>query len=72
MMPEGKPKIDKEMNIGEILDKYPETHEIFQKYFGQGCFHCPASRMETIFFGARMHNIDADKIIQELNARIKV
>jgi len=70
-MPAGKRRIDKEMNIGEVLDMYPETREIFQKYFGQGCFNCPGSRMETIFFGSLMHNIDANKIIKDLNAKIK-
>ena len=71
-MTEGKRRIDKEMNIGEILDKYPEAREVFQKHFGKGCFNCPGSRLETIDFGALMHNKDANKIVKELNAKIKV
>jgi hybrid cluster-associated redox disulfide protein len=71
-MTAGKPKIDKEMNIGEILDKYPEAREIFQKHFGQGCFNCPGSRLETIYFGALMHNKDVNEIVRDLNAKIKV
>ncbi|MBU1209345.1 MAG: DUF1858 domain-containing protein [Proteobacteria bacterium] len=71
-MREGKRKIDKEMNIGEVLDKYPMARKVFQKHFGKGCFTCPSSRMETIDFGARMHNKDVNEIVEELNAKIKV
>ncbi len=63
-------KIDKEMNIGEVLDKYPQASKVFQKYFGQGCFNCPGSRMETISFGALMHNQDPNAIVDELNAAL--
>jgi hybrid cluster-associated redox disulfide protein len=70
-MPEGKRRIDKEMNIGEVLDKYPEAREIFQKHFGAGCFACPGSRVETISFGALMHNKDANEIVKELNDKIR-
>ncbi len=67
----GKRKIDKEMNIGEILDKYPEAQGVFQKHFGKGCFNCPGSRLETIHFGALMHNKDANQIVKELNDMIQ-
>jgi len=69
-MPAKKKRIDKEMNIGEVLDKYPEAGKVFQKYFGKGCFNCPGSRMETISFGALMHNQDPNAIVEELNAEI--
>ena len=71
-MTTGKQRIDKDMNIGEILDKYPEAREIFQKHFGKGCFNCPGSRLETIYFGALMHNKDANEIVKDLNAKIKI
>jgi hybrid cluster-associated redox disulfide protein len=71
-MPGGKRRIDQEMNIGEVLKKYPETKEVFQKHFGEGCFNCPSSRMETILFGALMHRKDADTIVQELNDKIRL
>lgn len=66
-----KRKITKEMNIGEILERYPQSREVFQKHFGKGCINCPASRMESISFGALMHNRDASTIVKELNAMIK-
>ncbi len=70
-MPSEKPVIDKEMNIGEILERFPETREVFQKHFGKGCINCAASRMESVSFGALMHNRDANVIVQELNAKIQ-
>ena len=70
-MAKEKQRIDKEMNIGEVLKLYPEAREVFQKHFGQGCINCPASRMESISFGALMHNRDANAIVKEINAMIK-
>ena len=67
-MPRAKRKIDKEMNIGEILEMYPQSREVFQKHFGKNCVNCTASRMESISFGALMHNRDANAIVNELNA----
>ena len=67
-----KRKINKEMNIGEVLERYPKSREVFQKHFGKNCINCAASRMESISFGALMHNRDAGAIVKELNAMIKV
>ena len=63
--------ITKKSTIGEIFSKYPETEPVFQKYFGSGCFTCPGSKTEDIAFGAMMHNIEPEKIIDELNEAIK-
>ncbi len=62
--------ITKKSSIGEIFTKFPETEPVFQKYFGSGCFTCPGSKTEDIAFGAMMHNIKPDQIIDELNAAI--
>ena len=70
-MPEGKPKINQEMNLGEILEKYPQAREVFLKHFGEDCFNCPGSRRESLLLSALMHKKDANVIVQELNAFIK-
>jgi hybrid cluster-associated redox disulfide protein len=70
-MPREKRKIDEEMNIGEILERYPQSREVFQRHFGKNCINCAASRLESISFGALMHNRDANAIVSELNAMIK-
>jgi hybrid cluster-associated redox disulfide protein len=71
VMLEGKRKIHKDMSIGEVLDRHPEAQKVFRKHFGEDCFHCAGCRMESIDFGALMHNKDANAIVEDLNAEIK-
>ena len=59
--------ITKSMTIGEVIENYPETMEVFMKHFGNGCFTCPGSKTEDIAFGATMHGLDAETIVNELN-----
>ncbi len=63
--------ITKKSTIGEIFSKYPETEPVFMKYFGSGCFTCPGSKTEDVQFGAMMHNVDPQQIIDELNEAIQ-
>jgi len=62
--------ITKEMKIEEVIQKYPETIEIFMKY-GFHCLGCAAASFENIEDGATVHGIDIDKFIKELNDIIK-
>lgn len=64
-------KINKDIIIGDLISKYPETQKVIEKYFGGGCFTCPGIKMESISFGAMMHNIDADAVVNEINAIIE-
>ncbi len=63
--------ITKKSTIGEIFSKYPETEPVFLKYFGSGCFTCPGSKTEDVQFGAMMHNVEPQQIIDELNEAIQ-
>jgi hybrid cluster-associated redox disulfide protein len=60
-------KITKEMVIGDVSKANPAAIKVIQKYFGQGCFVCPGMNMESISFGALMHNIDPEAIVKEIN-----
>jgi hybrid cluster-associated redox disulfide protein len=62
-----KKRFNKDMVIGDILEKNPDAIKVIEKYFGQGCFTCPGMKMESISFGALMHNIDPEVIVKELN-----
>lgn len=64
-------KVNKDMIIGEILTKFPQAEKIIEKHFGGGCFTCPGIKMESISFGAMMHNLNPDVIIDEINADLK-
>lgn len=63
-------KITKEMGLLEIVQSYPETLEVFQRY-GLGCIGCAAARFENLEAGAKVHGIDPDKMVEDLNAVIK-
>lgn len=62
--------ITKDMSIIEIVSKYPETVEVFSAY-GMGCIGCMAARFENLEQGAMAHGIDVNKLVDDLNAKIK-
>lgn len=62
-------KITKEMSIIEIVQNYPESLEVFAKY-GLGCIGCAAARFENLEAGAKVHGVDPDKMVEEINALI--
>lgn len=63
-------KVTKEMGIIEIVQAHPESLEIFQKY-GMGCIGCAAARFENLEAGARVHGIDPDQMVADINALIE-
>lgn len=60
-------KVTKDSLIGDVIDSSPEARGVIEKYFGNGCFTCPGIKVESLSFGAVMHNIDPDKVINEIN-----
>lgn len=58
--------ISKDMSITDVVDRYPETAEVFMRY-GMHCFGCMAARFENIEQGALAHGIDVDSLINDLN-----
>jgi hybrid cluster-associated redox disulfide protein len=62
-------KITKEMGIMEIVQNYPETVEVFQK-FGMGCIGCAAAHFENLEAGAKVHGIDIDAMVDAMNEMI--
>ncbi len=62
-------KITKEMMIGEIVEKYPETIEVFMKH-GLRCMGCMMAMMETLEQGAKSHGIELDGLLKDLNETV--
>ena len=58
--------ITKDMNIIEVVGKYPDTVPVFM-YAGMGCIGCMAATFETIEQGATAHGIDVDALVDALN-----
>ncbi len=65
-MSEQKFTVTRDTVIGDVLDNVPGATKVIEKYFGQGCFTCPGMRMESLAFGAAMHNMEPDTIVKEI------
>ncbi len=61
--------ITKEMSIIEIVQNYPESLPVFAKY-GLGCIGCAAARFENLEAGAKVHGVDPEKMVAEINELI--
>lgn len=59
--------ITKDSLIGDVIRDNPRAMKVIEKYFGNGCFTCAGINMESISFGAMMHNIDPEVIVKEIN-----
>ena len=63
-----KIEVTKDSVIGDVIRNVPGAEAVIRKYFGTGCFTCPGINMESIAFGATMHNLDPEKILSEINS----
>lgn len=59
-------EINKDMTIGELLEKAPEKADILLNA-GMHCLGCPASQEETIEEACEVHGIDVEEVLKELN-----
>jgi hybrid cluster-associated redox disulfide protein len=62
-------KITKNMNIKEVIEKYPEVIPVFQRY-NMGCIGCIAASFEKISDIASVHGIDVNNFLKDLNKAI--
>lgn len=58
--------ITKETAIIQILRSHPMARDIFAKH-GMGCIGCMGAATETIENGAKMHDVDIEALLKELN-----
>jgi len=59
-------KITADMNIREVLNKYPETATVFAQY-NMGCVGCIAASYEKIKDIAAVHGTDVKTFVKDLN-----
>ncbi len=60
-------KITKETLIGQVLDADPGTAAFFLE-MGMHCLGCPSARNESIEMACSVHGVDADELVDKLNA----
>lgn len=63
-------KITKDTIIGDILDIDSTTAPLFME-IGMHCLGCPASRGETVEQACAVHGVNADELVEKLNAHIE-
>jgi len=63
-------KITADMNIKEVIEKYPEVVSVFSKY-SMGCVGCIAASFEKLKDIAAVHGTDVDSFVKDLNEAIK-
>lgn len=61
-----KNKITEDMNIREVIEKYPETVQVFGKY-NMGCVGCIAASFEKIKDIAAVHGVNVKAFVKDLN-----
>ncbi len=62
--------VTKQTIMGDILDADPTTAIIFLQE-GMQCVVCPAARGENIEQACMVHGIDADEMVNKLNAHFR-
>ena len=62
-------EITKNSMIGDVLDQYPDTAELFFS-IGMHCLGCPASRGETIEEACMVHGADVNALVDSLNEAV--
>lgn len=62
-------KITGGMTIGEVLNMNPDVAPVLMEV-GMHCLGCPSAQGETLEEAAMVHGIDADLLIEKINAKI--
>ena len=60
-------KATKDMTIGELIGSFPQVAPILMQV-GMHCLGCPSAQAETLEEAAMVHGLDADLLIEKINA----
>ena len=61
--------ITRDMIIGDIITRHPETLPVFKEYRLE-CYECQIADLETIEHGAGVHNVSIDDLLASLNSAV--
>lgn len=62
--------VTKDTLIGDILDFNAEAAAPFFFEMGMHCLGCPSARGESVAQACDVHGVDADGLVEKLNAAI--
>ena len=60
-------KVTKDMTIGELIGSFPQVAPILMQ-IGMHCLGCPSAQAESLGEAAMVHGIDADLLVEKINA----
>lgn len=60
-------QISKEMTIGSLLAQYPQVAPVLME-IGMHCLGCPSAQAESLADAAMVHGMDADLLVEKINA----
>lgn len=60
-------EVTKDMLIGDILDADVGTAQFFLN-MGMHCLGCPSARGESLEMACRVHGVDVDDLVADINA----
>ena len=63
-------RFTKEMRIFEALQIHPGVQDVLARY-GMNCLFCMGATMESLENGAKMHEIDLERLLAELNGLVE-
>ena len=59
--------VSKDMTIGQLIRKHPDVAPILMQV-GMHCLGCPSAQAETLGEAAMVHGLDADLLVEKINA----
>ena len=59
--------VTKEMTIGELLMAHPNVAPILMEV-GMDCLGCPSAQGESLEMAAMVHGLDAELLVEKINA----
>lgn len=62
-------KVTKDMTIGQLLGVAPMVAPVLMEV-GMHCLGCPSAQAETLEEAAMVHGLDADLLVEKINASI--
>jgi len=59
--------VSKDMTIGQLIMAFPNVAPILMEV-GMHCLGCPSAQAETLEEAAMVHGMDADLLVEKINA----
>ena len=59
--------VSKDMTIGQLIAAFPNVAPVLMQV-GMHCLGCPSAQAETLEEAAMVHGIDADLLVEKINA----